>query len=72
MAKNQHFTGLFCPKLLPFWVSYVNEQFKCPHYAKHQAPVSSENQNILKIKVGKIFRHYFISCQNQWVWMPKN
>lgn len=29
----------------------IMNNFKCPRYAKHQAPVSSENQNILKVKV---------------------
>lgn len=41
---------------------YVNKQLKCSHYAKHKAPVSG-NQNILKLKIYMVFRHYFMSCQ---------
>lgn len=54
-------------QMITIWLWYVNKQSKCPHYAKHQASVSSENQNILKLKTYKIFIHYFIACQKHWL-----
>lgn len=41
----------FVPNYYHFEFHMIMNNFKCPHYAKHQAPVSSENQNILKVKV---------------------